>query len=118
MQTPSPPQLPTVFLHATHDNRLGGHLEHPPSSAQPVWWHPTGREERCRLPTVKASLAPQHGRTGSGIQVLLQLPKQGDVAQAPLRRERQLERGPWHPVESLGGLSIPPRLRGAGCSVG
>lgn len=130
--TPSPSRLPTVFLHATHDNRLGGHVEHTPAPAQPVWRQPvpgpTRREERCRLPTVKASLPlvrpdweqdPGAAAAAGG----------GDVVQAPLWRERQLEHGPgirlraWdarsgHQAESL-GCSAPPACQwGAGHSVG
>lgn len=88
---PHSPQLPTVFLHATPDNRMGGHLEHSLSLAQPVWWHTVprhmGREEECRLPTVKVSLLPvqQDREPDPGTAVA---GGAGDAVQTPLQRER------------------------------
>lgn len=44
--------------------------------------------------------------------MLLRLLERGDVAQAALRRERQLEHGPSHQAESLGGARHPPSTSG------
>lgn len=102
---PLAPWFPTVFLCATHDNRLGSRPEHPPASAQDARWHPVPQDEWCQLLTVKASFPPAQPdwERDPGTAVAA---GEGVEAQVPLRREWQLEHGPGNQAESL-GVSTP-----------
>lgn len=104
---PWDPWFPTVFLCATHDNRLGSRPEHPPAPAQDARWHPAPQDEWCQSLTAKASFPPAQPdwERDPGTAVAA---GEGVEAQVPLRRERQLEHGPGNQAESLGGQHSPP----------